>query len=244
MPKQLVHIFRHEDIVPPGNIISILNELNYEHISFRIDLGQKPQSGSKPALTIVLGGTMNTYEIDRYPWLHWEKSYLKSIIDKGQSVYGICLGGQLVAEVLGSEVYSMESFEIGWQDINITLSQGDQQKYIKTNEPVIPLFLWHKYCFTMPERSNNLGTSNACPNQGFIYKNQVIGVQFHPEVDAEIIENWASNFLKDSQNETLKKSLENDIKKVYLFENQKMINKNIIAQLIENSIKRQTLKKK
>ena len=53
---------------------------------------------------VVLGGPMNVYEEARHPWLAREKAFLRAMIDAGKPILGICLGAQLLADVLGGPV--------------------------------------------------------------------------------------------------------------------------------------------
>lgn len=69
---------------------------------------------------IVMGGPMNIYENDKYPWLTWEKHFIEEAIKKNKIVIGICLGSQLIADVLGSKVYKGQEKEIGWYPIQVT----------------------------------------------------------------------------------------------------------------------------
>jgi GMP synthase-like glutamine amidotransferase len=53
---------------------------------------------------VVMAGPMNIYEDDKYPWLSKEKRFIRDAIASNKVVLGICLGGQLIAEVLGGKV--------------------------------------------------------------------------------------------------------------------------------------------
>lgn len=39
---------------------------------------------------IVMGGLMNIYEDDRYPWLNQEKRFIEQVIEQDKTVIGIC----------------------------------------------------------------------------------------------------------------------------------------------------------
>lgn len=69
---------------------------------------------------IALGGLMNVYEEGRYPWLIREKLFIKRAIKRGKIVLGICLGAQLIADVLGGLVYKNDYKEIGWFPVELT----------------------------------------------------------------------------------------------------------------------------
>ena len=66
---------------------------------------------------IVLGGPMGVYEEDKYPWLGEEKKFIKDAISADKIILGICLGAQIIADVLGGKVYRNKVKEIGWYPV-------------------------------------------------------------------------------------------------------------------------------
>ena len=68
---------------------------------------------------IVMGGPMGVSDELHYPWMSKEKSLIKSSIESGKIVLGICLGAQFIADALGSKVYKNSHREIGWFPINV-----------------------------------------------------------------------------------------------------------------------------
>src|ERR1051326_8249383 len=69
---------------------------------------------------IVMGGPMNIYEHDRHPWLVREKELINDAIVMNKKVLGICLGAQLLADVLGGVVRKNKYQEIGWFEVEKT----------------------------------------------------------------------------------------------------------------------------
>ncbi len=69
---------------------------------------------------IIMGGPMNIYEHYRYPWIVREKEFIRRSIDADKIVLGICLGAQLMADVLGGKVHRNEHKEIGWFPVRLT----------------------------------------------------------------------------------------------------------------------------
>lgn len=125
---------------------------------------------------IVLGGPMNIYEEDSYPWLRGEKALIKEAIEGGRVVLGICLGAQLIAGVLGATVTQNRFREIGW--FPLTEVHPAMTALIPTKVLVMH---WHGDTFSLPPGAERLASSEACPNQGFIYQERVLGLQFHLE---------------------------------------------------------------
>ena len=52
------------------------------------------------------------------------------------------------------------------------------------------IFQWHGDTFDIPHGAEHLATSEACPNQAFLFGEHTYGLQFHLEVDEAIIQRW------------------------------------------------------
>lgn len=130
---------------------------------------------------IVMGGPMNIYEDVKYPWLSKEKEFLRKAIEAGKTIIGICLGAQLIADALGSEVYAGKHKEIGWFPIRKT---DEAERSLLFNDFPVELdaFHWHGDTFDLPVGCVHVAGSEACRNQAFIYEERVIGLQFHIEM--------------------------------------------------------------
>jgi GMP synthase-like glutamine amidotransferase len=69
---------------------------------------------------VIMGGPMNVYEHQAYPWLVPEKRLIERAIEHGKFVLGVCLGAQLAADVLGGPVTKNRYREIGWFPVSLT----------------------------------------------------------------------------------------------------------------------------
>lgn len=127
---------------------------------------------------IILGGPMGVYQEEEYPWMEAEKRFIRAVIQTGKPVLGICLGAQLIANVMGGEVYPHTATEIGWYPVNA-----------KAANEVLPILSettvlhWHGDTFDLPEQAILIARSEACENQAFMVGEHVLGLQFHLEVD-------------------------------------------------------------
>ena len=135
---------------------------------------------------IVMGGPMNICEEDRYPWLRQEKLFIHEAILAGKTVIGICLGSQLIADVLGAKVYPNRTKEIGWFNIKST-DQGKKSRLLSGIGHNFKVFHWHGDTFDLPEGALRLFESAACVNQAFHYSKNILGFQFHLEVTPDDI---------------------------------------------------------
>ncbi|WP_138503757.1 type 1 glutamine amidotransferase [Nostoc sp. PA-18-2419] len=147
---------------------------------------------------IVMGGPMNIYEDDKYPWLSLEKHFIAEAINKNKTVIGICLGSQLIADVLGSKVYQGQEKEIGWYPIKMT-TEAQKSSIFASLPASFTVFHWHGDTFDLPPYAVPLAYSEACTNQAFIYGDRVLGLQFHLESTKDsvrqIIENCGSELV-------------------------------------------------
>lgn len=129
---------------------------------------------------IVMGGPMNIYEESQYPWLIAEKQFIKQAIAQDKTVIGICLGSQLIADILGSPVYSGKYKEIGWFPIELS-TEAINSELFKTFSQQLTVFHWHGDTFDLPPGATRLASSEAFQNQAFLYGHKVLGLQFHLE---------------------------------------------------------------
>jgi GMP synthase-like glutamine amidotransferase len=129
---------------------------------------------------VIMGGPMNIYEEDRYPWLVQEKAFIADAIAHGKLVLGVCLGAQLIAAVLGGPVSPNQYKEIGW--LPVSLTPGATQSPLWQNLPAeFIAFHWHGDTFQIPPGALAAASTPGCPNQAFVYQNKVAGLQFHLE---------------------------------------------------------------
>lgn len=157
----------------------------------RFDLDEPVQ------LLVVLGGPMSVNDENDYPWLKAEKCFIRQCLEASIPILGLCLGAQLIASALGSQVVANSESEIGWHDIEGLANQMD----VFPLPASMPVFHWHGETFELPPHSIRLAKSAACENQGFQLGDKVIGLQFHPEITVDTIETWiadASESLKPS----------------------------------------------
>jgi GMP synthase-like glutamine amidotransferase len=130
---------------------------------------------------IVMGGPMSTYDEAQYPWLVEEKRFIEQAIKHKKVVLGICLGAQLVAEVLGARVYANQHKEIGWFPITLT-EAGQESPLFRFLPPRFNVFHWHGDTFDLPDSAVHIASSEGCTHQAFVYGARVVGLQFHLEM--------------------------------------------------------------
>ena len=131
-------------------------------------------------LLVVMGGPMNVHQEAEYPWLTREKQFIAAAIAAGRKVLGICLGAQLVADVLGARVYASGEKEIGWFAIERTGAAAASGLFSRFPQR-LEVFHWHGDTFDLPAGALHVARSEGCEHQAFVYGERVVGLQFHLE---------------------------------------------------------------
>lgn len=181
-----VQIIKHIDFEGPGYIYDYMIQKGYA-----VDIKLMSHDLVLPEVKdfdflILMGGPMGAYDQAIYPWLHTEKKFIASAIETGKKVLGVCLGCQLLADVLGAKVYPGPYREFGWYPVTLT-NDGENSKFTKNFPKTFYPLHWHGDTFDLPKGAKLLASSEAYPNQLIAYESNVLGIQFHLEFRAEDI---------------------------------------------------------
>lgn len=129
---------------------------------------------------VVMGGPMGVGDESGHPWLADEKRAIREAVAAGKTVLGVCLGAQLIAEVLGGRVYRNAHPEIGWMPVELT-PEGRESPLLGFLPQTLQVFHWHGDTFDLPPGAVHLARSAGCAHQAFSYADRVLGLQFHLE---------------------------------------------------------------
>jgi len=140
----------------------------------------------EPDALVVLGGGMGVAEQHRLPHLADEIQLLRRCLEKDRPVLGICLGSQLLAAAAGAEVAKAEGKEIGFYRVRLTPQARDDELFSAAPTNFVA-FHWHGDAFTLPNGAVPLASSTLTPLQAFRCGSRAWGVQFHLEVDEEVL---------------------------------------------------------
>lgn len=135
---------------------------------------------------VIMGGPMSVHDEKDCPWLIQEKALVESAIAQKKIVLGVCLGAQLIAQVLGARVYKNEYIERGWQTIKREPGALDSKCFRSIPEE-FTAFVWHGDTFDLPKSAKLVSSGVACSNHAFEYGDRVVGLQYHLEVTSESI---------------------------------------------------------
>jgi GMP synthase-like glutamine amidotransferase len=180
-----IHYLQHEPDEGPGGVAAWAAERGHAIAGSRLFAGDAVPGLEGVDLLVVLGGGMNANDTERHPWLQAERRLIGEAVDAGRRVLGICLGAQLLADVLGGRVRRNPQPEIGWFPVRKT-PQGEGVPLFAGFPAAAEVFHWHADTFDLPPGAVRVAESDACANQAFVLGPRIAGVQFHPEMTPTI----------------------------------------------------------
>ena len=173
-----VLILQHEEPTPPGHVTEWLEGHGGETEVMRIDLEGPQVDPARFDLIVSLGSEFAAYD-DSHDFVKREARLMRRAIDTGVPILGLCFGGQMLARVLGGKVYRGSECEIGW--LRVRTSDPDLV-------PEGPWFQWHFDVIDAPPGATVIADTDLGA-QAFV-SGRSLGLQFHPEVTPEIMDDW------------------------------------------------------
>jgi GMP synthase-like glutamine amidotransferase len=188
-----IQVLQHSSINTLGTIEEYAKIRNHKLESTRFYETKNPLEPDSFDLLIIMGGPMGIYDYEENPWLRDEKAFIKQAVEAGKPVLGICLGAQLLADILGARVYENRYIEMGWFPVRAAGGEN-KPEFFERLPGEITVFHWHSRTFDLPTGAVHVYESEGCKNQGFIYNGRVVALQFHPEVNEERIKSLIERF--------------------------------------------------
>ena len=194
MSKNII-ILQHIPIETPGYILDLMKIDKFNITTIELDQGEKiPDNLSCYDAMFCMGGPMDTWMEETYPWLIDEKNKIyEYVINLKKPYLGFCLGCQLLGEVLGGQVVKSNPPEIGILDINMTKNK-DFDKLFSEYPEKIKALQWHSYEVIELEKNNDvkiLASSPTTKYQIFKYMDHAYGIQFHIEIKEDTVSQWS-----------------------------------------------------
>ncbi|MBF0504883.1 MAG: type 1 glutamine amidotransferase [Candidatus Omnitrophica bacterium] len=190
----MILIVKHIDIEGPGTLGDFL-KARKEPFQI-IELGEGERIPPDPRVfsgVVVLGGPMNVYEEDIYPFLKEENNFIQNVLNDGVPFLGICLGAQLLAKAAGALVVRSPVKEIGWYHITLT-PEGKTDPLFAGFCPQDPVYQWHGDMFQIPLGGKLLAVAEGCPHQAIKVGSNAYGLQFHIEITDKSIQEWGEKY--------------------------------------------------
>lgn len=202
-----IHCLQHSSINTLGTIEEYARTKNHTLESTRFYNTEKAPTLDSFDLLIIMGGAIGIYDYAENPWLKAEKEFIKQTATAGKPILGICLGAQLLADILGAKVFENKHREMGWFPIKACSERagkdvgsksgpgpGSHSGFLTGLPDSFCAFHWHSRTFEIPEGAVRLFESEGCKNQAFLYGDRVLALQFHPEVNEERIRSLIERF--------------------------------------------------
>lgn len=188
----MITVVQSDPDVPSGTIAGCLSSRHIPYRTVRVFAGEPLPLPASSSAVIVLGGSMGVHDIEQFPFLLTVKDYVRAVVANCIPLLGICLGGQLLADALGSQVNTGRFGERGTQAVRLHAAALADPLFLGIPEE-FQTFQWHDDSFELPEAATLLAGSTACANQVFRFGSTAYGLQFHPEVTREIVAAWSES---------------------------------------------------
>ena len=191
-----VIVLQHIKIEDPGYIKDLMIKDNVNLTTIELDEGEKiPKDLNQFDAMFCMGGPMDTWMEQDYPWLKEEKKRIAEFVLNLKKPYlGFCLGCQLLGEVIGGKVVKSEPSEIGILDINF-IQNGKNENIFSSFPKQIKSLQWHSYEVRNLENNKDvtlIASSDVTKYQIFKYQNHAYGIQFHIEIKDTTVNEWGS----------------------------------------------------
>ncbi|MGO0576721.1 type 1 glutamine amidotransferase [Ornithinimicrobium panacihumi] len=188
-----VLVIQHEDDCPVGMIEPWLAAEGLE-----CDILPAHQGRAVPAALvehvglIVLGGQMGADDDREHRWLTPTKALIASTASAGLPFLGVCLGHQLAASALGGEVVRNPGGALHTLAPFAATDEGRVDALTSALPTGTPVLHWNNDIVTrLPRGSSLLATAPDGTPQAVRFGRRAWGVQFHPEVGADIVASWS-----------------------------------------------------
>ncbi|MDD5254793.1 MAG: type 1 glutamine amidotransferase [Candidatus Omnitrophica bacterium] len=191
-------ILKHIGIEGPGTLGDFLAQSSFRVRTIELGEGEDLPENTEGLLALVLlGGPMNVYEDERYPFLNKEESFLKEALRCSIPILGICLGAQVLAKACGATIRKNPVKEIGWYPVGLS-EHGRGDALFGGLPETLNVFQWHYDTFDIPAGACRLAEGAACRNQAFRFGANAYGLQFHIEVTPQMIGSWIDSYQQES----------------------------------------------
>ncbi len=187
-------VLQHVPYEGPGAIAPAVADAGAELCVVRLDRGEAvPAADAVDAMAgvVAMGGPMGVH--DDLPWLEPERVLLRSAVDAGLPVLGVCLGAQQLAAALGAEVTPGPAPECGVGEVHLANEANADPLFGPAPTP-LPCVHWHGDTFGLPEGAVRLARNEAYENQAFRFGPRAYGLQFHVEVTGSLVAHWGPHF--------------------------------------------------
>lgn len=184
--KKIIFVF-HKSTTNPGPVAQLLRQRGYELDIRVISEGEPlPSTMDDYEAAISFGGPMSANDSEKLPFIRQELDWIETLLNSDKPFFGICLGAQLLAKVLGAKVvkHHRQIRELGYHPVIPTVAGS------KIFDSQLRFYHWNSEGFEIPAGAVRLASGNLFENQAFAYGQKAYGVQFHPEMALDTLSEW------------------------------------------------------
>lgn len=184
-------VFQHHTLEHPGIFRDFMAEDGVQWDPVQLQDGEEiPDVDGYDALW-VMGGPMDVWEEEEYPWLIDEKAAIRrAVMEHNMPFLGLCLGHQLLGEVAGGRCTKLEPAEVGVSVISLT-DAARKDPLVKDFDPVHKAVNWHGvHVSDLPPNAVILASTEACACQAIRVGDRAWGIQYHVEVTKNTVPEW------------------------------------------------------
>ena len=180
---------RHGQSIPIGHFGEAAMRAGVAVDEVMLSDGERRPPASEYDGIAVFGGSMGAYDTESHPWLRGEKVWLRTAVEAGIPVLGICLGCQLLADALGGSASLAEGGpEIGYF-LPVRTTSGLDDPVLRHLDRPVPV--WHQDTWELPPGGMLLAASDRHPHAFRL--GSAVGIQSHPEADADVVAGWIAS---------------------------------------------------
>ena len=182
----IIAVLQHVECETLGMMENIFRENNIDFSYIQTYNGDKiPDNLTDFNALIMMGGPMGVYDYAKFPFISDEITLIKNCLQANKPILGICLGSQLLASALGSNVVPGPVKEIGWYKIHLD-AQSNNDPLFHDLDNSFSAFLWHGDIFKLPPGAIKLASSDLTDCQAFKFGTNAYGLLFHLETTRQI----------------------------------------------------------
>jgi GMP synthase-like glutamine amidotransferase len=170
-------ILQNDEDAPPARLGEWLGARGLGYAVQR--LWREPVPDPVTASFVVVLGSAHSARATSPPWIPREIEALRRAVAADVPVLGLCFGAQALSVALGGGVDVLERPEIGWIPVAST------HEWVSAG----PWLQYHSEQMRVPPGAEELARSPAGP--AAFRRGRHLGLQFHPEVDAPLVDRWA-----------------------------------------------------
>lgn len=180
-----INVLQHTPNEGPGAIKTWADSQGAEFYVYHPETFGKLPQASETDLLVILGGPMSPN--DNLTWIAKERELIKELLQQNKPIFGACFGAQQITKTLGYQVLDAPVKEVGWAPVYL------KDKSISDLPEKIEALHWHEQMFEVPREAKLLFSSDLVKNQGFLLKDNVVGLQFHFEPEEDNLREIAIN---------------------------------------------------